>query len=199
MIDNHSEIEYKFCADSINLDNFNDYCEKKKPYRRKFVKGVDQYYSQNNNVIRHRQDPQGKNELTLKLRKSNKSITNRLEIDLHFDINKTSTKDISRFLELSGWKETLRIIKDTSIFWFKRGKIDVSVVGYVVWRINGSKELDMKKFIEIEVEKGSDVSLKEAKKHLNLWKKDIEKNFGKLKQLNNSIYEIYTNKKIKRI
>jgi|SRR6185436_20630860 len=190
MINAHNEIEAKLAANGVDLANFMIWCESKSPERYKFVNSPDYYYNQNGHVVRHRVNSQTNHELTVKKRKSNNSTRDRLEIDLKFAEN-TTADDVKAFLLATGFELELPLRKEAHIYWFKEGKTHLSVVIYDVF----CEGFSDRRFIEVEAEKGSDVSVDHAKKRVNAWVKDIQDCFGVNDPLNDSLYELYTGNK----
>lgn len=198
MIHDHNEIEAKLDATGVDIDAFRRWASDKLPERYLCVTGPDQYYGQNGHVVRHRLQPDGAHELTVKKRKSEKSTRDRLEIDLFFGI-KTQPRDVQAFLEATGWKPVFLLVKKAHIFWFREGATHLTVVIYDVWRDRGTNAHGVtasegpKRYIEIEAEKGSTVTPEHAKRRVNAWVKEIQEQF-KLKDapLNDSLYEIFS-------
>lgn len=196
-IHEHNEIEAKLDATGVNVDEFRRWASDKLPERYLKITSPDVYYRQGDNVVRHRQHPDGKHELTVKLRKSEKSTRDRLEIDLKF-AQGISVIDVHTFLVNTGWQEEFNLTKTAHIFWFQEGGTHLTVVIYDVWR--PYKEREFRRFIEVEAEKGSAVTVEHAKKRVNAWVKEIQAKF-KLKgeALNDSLYEIYSGKRYKTL
>lgn len=191
----HSELEYKFPAECVEPHAFIGWCMSKGPESYLHVISPDVYYTQGDNVLRHRWLG-GAGELTVKQRKSKDSTWNRLEINLHF-ANDTTLDDVTKFLLASGWKKCLSLIKEAHIFFFELvGKPKVSVVTYDVGRKKEGVDglVENYRFIEVEIENGN-ISTQEAKAYLDEWRREITKWFKIKPPLNLSLFEIYTGKR----
>lgn len=191
MLGNHNEIELKFRVNSSqDQRRLIAWCQDQKAYRVENVRGPDRYYRQGDNVIRHRCDG-GAGTLTVKKRTSMESTTNRLEVDLRFN-DKTTREDVEAFLLASGWEFELELSKKATIFWYGFQDYSMTIVAYSI-EFEGTTT----RFLELEIEKGSDVSITHAKELLNYWKAKIEKALpGVLGvALNDSLYEIYSGKR----
>lgn len=196
--DNHSEIEYKFAADHVDYDDFVAWAIKQKPLKYESASFPDLYYEQDGNIVRHRWSG-GAGELTVKQRKSADSIADRVEIDLRFSAE-TSVNDVTVFLQASGWKRLFTLFKDgTHVFWFQVPGGIVSVAEYAVEKLDEETQrcVDHRKFIEIEVEKGSSMSMDEAKTTLEKWRRLVSRTFNLTAPLNVSLYEMYSGRTYK--
>lgn len=194
MINQDNEIEAKIAADNVDLANFMVWCEQQKPHRYKFVNSPDYYYGQNGNVVRHRVNSQDSHELTVKKRKSGSSTRDRLEIDLKF-AETTKADDVTSFLLATGFNLEFSLRKEAHIYWFTEGKTHLSVVIYDVF----CEGFPDRRFIEVEAEKGSDVTVEHAKKRVNAWVKDFQDCFHVGDPLNDSLYEIYSGNKYQMV
>lgn len=195
MIDQHNEIERKINAGGVRVSDFRDWCEQRKPVQYVYVHSPDYYYRQGENVVRHRVNSEESHELTVKRRSSTKSTFDRLEIDLKFAAT-TKASDVEAFLKATGWTLEFKLEKKADIFWFKEGNTHLTVVIYDVF----CGEHKMRRFIEVEAEKGSDVTVDHAKKRVNAWIKDICADFAISNEpLNDSLYEIYSGKKYQTV
>lgn len=193
------EIEYKFDAKNITFLDLETIITFNKfgPYeiiKRQFFDGFDDYYQMNKNIVRHRQWGD-RSQLTIKLRKSKKSITNRIEQDLNFS-KKTSIKDIANFLKFAGCRMIFKLEKSALVLWLESAEgTHFTLSLYEVHKINEPKTL--RRFLEIEVEKTNNITEKQAEKELNTFKKLIETLFDLKKPLNKSLYEIFSGKNYK--
>lgn len=190
MPDQHSEVELKFDAINVDQNSFMAFCLSYKPI--KYVKAIspDVYWEQGDNIVRHRHKFQGgAGELTVKLRRSKASTTDRMEVDLTFD-HTIAKGDVEKFLEASGWKKSFTLFKDADIFYFDGGSCPVTVVLYSVVSQSGPT----RKFLEIEAEKGTSTSINQSKRIVRKWRRLLEKDFKIGKPLNQSLYEIYSGK-----
>jgi adenylate cyclase class IV len=191
MLGPHNEIELKFRLQlREDTRRIIEWCQDQKAYRVEKVKGYDRYYRQGENVVRHRCDGKA-GTLTVKKRTDLNSTTNRVEVDLHFD-DKITEKDVQAFLLASGWVFELELLKSATIFWYGHDDYSMTIVVYGIHH-NGATD----HYLELEIEKGSDVSIKYAKELLNYWSSKINKALpGVLSApLNDSLYEIYSGKR----
>jgi len=186
----HSELEIKMDAEKVDLHSFLSWCFAKGPSSYKYIASPDTMYSNGNgNIIRHRYSADGEfNQTTVKLRKSSKSIKNRLEIDLDY-ASHIAVDDVQQFLLYTGWKEEFTLQKSAWVFFFE----EVSVAIYTVYR----KDLPKTKrtFLEVEINKHLNSDTSKCELILEQWRKDISKLFNVSKPLNESLWEIFSGKK----
>lgn len=205
MISDHNEIESKLDAKEVTPKAFKAFMVAQEgrgqleieKYER--VLGNDVYYEQGDNVIRHRSDDNyGWQELTVKRRKSASSTRDRLEIDLRF-ADGVAYNSVQAFLGATGFKGVFKLTKDAHIFWVRlTPSIKATFVLYESWLTN-DPNVDKRRFIEIEMEKGSDVTVETAKRHLSTWVKNVQSQFGLDDVLNESLYEIYSGKRYQTV
>lgn len=201
MISSSNEIEIKLAADGVEIDDFIKFCIIKRPYKYIEVTGTDYYYENaEGEVLRHRVDSAfpHRHELTAKKRKSESSIKDRQEVDARFAPD-TSAQEVRELLLMIGFKEVFNITKTAYIFWIKRGKHNVSVVIYDVYKNEDAKQLDKRRLIEVEIEKGSDITVETARKNLQQWVDEIKGVFKVSEPMNESLYEIYGKRQYKLI
>lgn len=189
-----SEIEYKWAADHVPIDQFNDWMfELAPPIRlRRYneVTGTDTYFCKGNQVIRQREDGNLPHCLTIKLRRSTESIANRVEVDMFVDEEPNVS---SKFLDLLGFKPEIAIIKTSYIHSIHDSDVGVTTVIYDVDVVIG-KQQKRRRFIEIEIDKQDGLSVQKAMRVLGRWKKKMEKAFELGEPLNQSLFELYTGK-----
>lgn len=188
MVSEHQEIEAKFAADSVSADVFRAYCNAHlQVIEYKLVEEApDDYYKSGANVVRERHGP---HELTVKRRKTESSTRDRQEVDLHLDRDKP--KDVAAFLEAVGFQKVFRLVKTAHIFWARLSPNLVgTVVWYQVWRAD--KPQERRVFVEVEAEKGSDVTPDTAKRHVREQVKALQDEFKLAEPLNESLWEIYS-------
>lgn len=190
----HDEFEHKYEAEDVLPEIFMQVCMERSPERYLRAVGPDAYYEQGDNVLRHRLSG-GAGELTVKRRKSELDSEDRLEIDLHFD-PKTSVVDVQRFLQATGWARTFTVLKDCRIFWFREGAMEVNVSYYESWLLQDDPEPTRKRFVEIEIEKGTKYNPTDARAFLLYWRNHLLRNGVALgDRINESLYELYSGKK----
>ena len=142
---NFKEIEYKYDADSIEINKFLDLVELSLPVRKKMmVSSYDDYFVDNEgvNFIRYRHHD-NRGELTIKRKVSEKNNNERIEVNV--PTAGDNLKTIAAFVDLLGYKHNFGIYKTCKIYWVDK----VVLVYYVVYDKN-LKEL--RRFIEIEAD-----------------------------------------------
>lgn len=201
MTDKHSELEYKFSAENVNEDGFLTWSILRKPVKYTNSSCPDVYYvNTNSDVVRHRWGSEA-GTLTVKQRKSLTSIANRVEVDLEFAPG-IVIPDITKFLTASGWKKTLTIYKDSvHVFWFEENDASVTLSLYTVKKLNEKTQKcgKPKTFLEVEVEKGSNLTNEAAGVLLENWKNELTTTFNLDKPMNLSLYELFSGKKYKKV
>lgn len=195
MISEHDEIEAKLAADNVSIADFQKYMAEFAGLE-KYVRitSPDRYYECGPNVVRvrGRDGANDRPELTVKRRKSEGSTRDRLEVDLHFD-DKTKIKDIVAFLGATGYTHSFTIEKESHIYWVKLSdNLMATFVIYDVWLQDEGKRA---RFIEVEAEKGSNVTAETGKRHVREQVKALQARFGVGEPLNESLYEIYSGKR----
>jgi hypothetical protein len=190
MTDKHSEIEYKFDATHVSTKAFVHWCKEGRPYAtRSGQSHTDVYYINGQaGVVRHRLKG-GAGELTVKKRKSNYSTADRIEIDLTFG-PETTPEDVDAFLRETGWAPIVTLRKgDVHDFKYHcvcdLGTYDVCVSLCEIAN-------DGRRFLEVEVEKGSAIPQPAARLALDFWKVALQKAFALGEPLNESLFELYT-------
>lgn len=142
-------------------------------------------------VIRFRSDRRNFNELTIKRRTSSKQTTVREESDI--PLKNIKNEEVETFLMMAGYKQEIVIIKRCHIFWVENDLGLAVPVIYDVW-VDG-KEDDIRRFVEVEAEKGQ--SKEQCAAILKFWAKELKEKFGlKDRHVSDlSLYEIYTGRK----
>ncbi len=195
---NHSEIEDKFVADELAYESFRDWCESRalKPYQFLQAEGPDVYYgNQCGHVVRHRWGG-GAGELTVKLRKTSGSITDRVEIDLLFS-NKNSVNDVTSFLLATGWERELTIFKTAEIYDFQLPSgLGIYLSLYDVERFSDDLQcfVDRRRFLEVEVDKEFPISNELKVGVLRTLRSRLQRDLGLGAPTDLSIYELYSGK-----
>lgn len=196
MVSNTTEIEAKLAADHVTFEAFEAFIEKTFEVEDKIeVLGPDDYYTNGKQVLRHRKDrSDGSHELTIKQRKSETSTRDRLEIDLKFKTKATSEAEVAEFIDALGYTKVFTVIKNAIIYDIQAtSRLAISLVIYDCW-IVGKKAKSLKRFIEIEASKGSDVTHETAKRHVREWCNELRYKFELGEPLNQSLWEIYSGK-----
>lgn len=211
MGDKHSELEQKYVVKEFQptFNKFQEWAFHKNVYRFRHIdKSNDTYYrNELGAVVRHRvgaqEDGTFRNELTVKLRKSNASTINRLEIDLGIKSN-TTEQDVQEFLKHTGYKPEFYLAKDSYIYDIKGtffhafGHIDfectAAMYGVTVYQPNGDYLSGPDWYIEIEIEKEAKIEEKEALEALDWLGKNLRTKLSLGEPINQSLYEIYSGK-----
>jgi len=185
----HSELEIKVDASKVDLDEFLAWCKDKSPIDQIHVASPDDMWRHKKNVIRHRYSPtEEKQELTVKKRKSDTSIMDRVEIDLFFS-QETTVDDVKAFLKASGWKKVFTLMKEAYIFFYP----EVSVVWYSAYKKGKPKK--KRYFLEVEISKDSKLTKTQSMLLLEAWRVDIASKFKIGKPLNSSLFELFSKTK----
>lgn len=191
MIDHHNEIEAKLDAPHVSDKQFRDFMSDQEVTRYERIISPDGYWESGSNVVRQRGEDSG-HELTVKRRKSAGSTRDREEIDLFFS-QRTTNKDVEAFLRATGFTLAFTLRKDSRIYWVQlTPSLEASFVLYDVWK---DQETKPRRFIEVEAEKGSNVTVETAKRHVQQQVKALQGAFGLGEPLNDSLYEIYSGRK----
>lgn len=145
----YKELEYKYKADNVGLQDFLKLMKTYNIKKTLDISSWDIYYLANeDNFVRYRQSDTP--ELTKKVKTKAANNWERVEIDLPLDPNRIKEETVSRFLALDGYKENFRVYKSCFIFWLN----DVNYVYYIVYNPD-MKEVG--RFVEVEVNKTSTV------------------------------------------
>lgn len=205
MADKHSEVESKFRAPDISPADLLAYIALEtnpgeiRLERYKQVNGQDVYYTNGDDVVRHRFDGKRRTStLTVKKRKSADSIADRQEVDLPIKEDVPSG-DVEAFLKLSGWKPLFAIDKMSYIAHLSCPKpesftkrYEVCIALYDVMNLNEHEaEAGWERFLEIEVEKDNDCTHEEALAYLKVWSDKLRADFELAEPLNQSLLELY--------
>ncbi len=200
-MDEFSEVELKFRANSAHIgskarEEFLAMCMSEFPIRYRYAQGVDWYYRQGVNVVRHRHSD-GVSQLTVKQRKSATSIEDRVEVDLNLGEGVTKST-AEAFLKVSGFEKEITLAKCSHIFEYHLNEFgfgkdaNVVVALYDVQELKGDKLSKPETYIEVEVDRGSRCNLETAKRFLKEWQIRLTSRFAVVGPLNESLYEIYT-------
>lgn len=138
----YKEIETKYCADDISMKNFEELVENNFTINKKMmVSSYDDYFTDAaNNFIRYRYTD-GRGELTIKRKTTEKNNNDRIEVNVPTDGD--NLKTVSAFVELLNYKYNFGIFKTCKIYWVDK----VVLVYYIVY----DKEMkEQRRFIEIE-------------------------------------------------
>jgi adenylate cyclase class IV len=140
-----SELEYKYKADDIKLQDFQNLMESLQILKKKDVSSWDHYYINKSNkdeFIRFRVSDSP--ELTIKRKVNQSNNWNRVEVDLPLRDN--NLKTVNTFVDLLGYEENFSIYKTCFIYWLDY----INFVYYIVYDSNMNEK---SRFIEVEVNK----------------------------------------------
>lgn len=198
------EVELKYAAGEVSIAHFTEavkelalvtFDELVEPNITE--KGLDTFYEVNGKVIRYRRlAGDSKGELTIKTRHSNKSTLVRTEVDVPVA---TDAATIDAFMEQLNAKELFTLRKDYVLFHIpgisERRKYVLDVVRYnafeadLIGRPDVSPKHEPVTFIEIEVQKDSDISHEEAMEIVGIAGRKLAKKLSLGKPLNISLFE----------
>lgn len=188
----HSEVEIKLDAEGLNPKKFMEFVINCDVHidRILIVSGYDTFYRNGDNVVRHRCDGDDKDSvLTVKKRKSKKSIIDRYEVDLPVKPG-VPPEMVSAFLEMSGWTEEFTINKQYHIFNVSGKDHEACVALYDVWRTGNYK--NKYRFLEVEIERKSKCTPKMGERYLEEWLENIKTSLlPNAVPLNVSLYELF--------
>jgi hypothetical protein len=142
------ELEYKYNAAGIKLEDFEALMKKLPINKRKVVSSFDVYFTKDDNpdwFMRFR-DSDIAPELTKKRKVKESDNWERVEVDLPLSPGKASEALIERFVSLDGYEKNFKIYKTCLIYWLD----DANYVYYIVYD-EFMNELD--RYIEVEVNK----------------------------------------------
>lgn len=190
------ELEYKYRADDLGLSQFVDVMKVLPDGERLDTSSWDIYYTKADNkdmFARYRGGD--KPELTIKQKTTDGNNWVRIEVDLPLDINRVDEASVTKFLEMSGFKENFRIYKSCFIYFY-------SDVNYVYYSVYNHNMKEMGKFVEVEVNKNKVRYLdsadnkfkcgKTAIETLNLAAKELEKlGLTPQNRMKKSLFELF--------
>lgn len=140
------ELEYKYKADDVKLDDFVKLMTSLNPTKRLDISSWDFYYTKGpDEFIRYRKSANNP-ELTIKRKVKTTNNWERLEVDIPLDTNRVGDSGINKFLELLDYNINFKIYKSCFIFWLD----NVNYVYYIVYDEN-MKERG--RYVEVEVNK----------------------------------------------
>lgn len=141
-----TELEYKYKADDVKLDDFVKLMTSLNPTKRLDISSWDFYYTKGpDEFVRYRKSASTP-ELTIKRKVKTTNNWERLEVDVPLDATRVGDSGVNKFLELLDYKINFKIYKSCFIFWLD----NVNYVYYIVYDEN-LKERG--RFVEVEVNK----------------------------------------------
>jgi adenylate cyclase class IV len=145
-----NEIEFKYMADDVSLEKFNEMAESLNPIEYKEVSSWDTYFSGDGlpfEFIRYRQG--NTPELTIKIKKKDTNNNSRIEYDVPLSGNtpkKLLSLLVKGFCSAFGFTENFSVHKYCSIYFYEK----VDMVFYICYN-KSMREIG--RFIEIEYRK----------------------------------------------
>jgi adenylate cyclase class IV len=141
------EIETKYDADKIKMEDFLKIIDKMPIRKKLMVSSYDEYFTNTEgDFVRYRHN-NDHGELTIKRKTKDSNNNQRVEVNLPTRGDNVST--VKAFLNLLGYQHNFSIYKTCNIFWTDK----VDLVYYVVY----DQELkERRRFIEIEADESLD-------------------------------------------
>ena len=186
MIPFDTELEFKLDADTVSIARYMQWCAALLPKSFECVQGRDAYYEDGHgHVVRHRTPVagEGTHELTIQGLRGRNSI-NRSEVDLTQVVH---PQLVGAFMTSLGFRLKRTLEKKSWIFRF--GEDPEVVVALYDAKCEGRPAT--RRFLEVEVAKGSDVSTESARAELDRWLANVRADFGPLKRLDQSLYQLF--------
>lgn len=191
-MDNFVELEYKYKADNVKLEDFVQLMELLKPNKRLDISSWDFYYTKGvDEFVRYRKsavDP----ELTIKRKIKTTNNWERVEVDLPLNRDKITDSGVDKFLELLDYKLNFKLYKTCMIFWLD----SVNYVYYITYNENLE---ELGRFIEVEVNKDKVAELNRrpgksgALFELNYYSDRLSKlGLSSQNRMKKSLYELYS-------
>lgn len=146
-MDKFTELEYKYRADNVGLQQFKDLMKEVGYLRSLTVSSWDLYFTNNTeeNFIRLRESPVTP-ELTIKRKTKDSNNWNRKEVDIPLSASRFDRQAVEEFVALEGYEENFRIYKSCFIYFLE-------YVNYVYYIVYDEQMTEKGRFIEVEVNK----------------------------------------------
>lgn len=188
-MEEYKELEFKYNADKVRLQDFISVIVDSKPVRRKDVSSWDTYYTlegSKEEFCRFRDSDSP--ELTKKRKVKTSNNWERVESDLPLDPTRVTEDKVSFHVSLDGYKKNFKIYKTCFIYW-------LDYVNFVYYIVYDEDMHEQGRFIEVEVNKERIVELggvDKAFEHL----KQQEQKLSKLgitpqNRLKKSLFEMF--------
>lgn len=207
----HSEVEAKFDASKVSLKQYHDFVSSRsgefintqsvRMDSYKAVRGKDTYYDLNGSKLRYREGDMAGGELTYKQRKSDKSIADRVEINLPFS-PKVSPTDVHAMMNMLGGTEVFSIQK-TSYIYHVSGQMPTDLPGNTNYQATlalydvTDEDGKTRRFLEVEIEACSECNEEVGRKALDRWIRIVKNGLEVEGPMNQSLYELYSKGKEK--
>lgn len=179
--ENNLEIEYKYWAGDLTMEEFHDRVEnsnagkKVEPF---YVVSCDDYYirdGSHNDFVRYRKGG-GKTELTLKFKRKQNTV--RKEINL--DVSENDDMSIVEFLKLSGYHKAFSVFKEAWIYKIDHGSFHCDLSFYTL--SDGRSVVEVEAINPVTVDDGIEI--------IDWWAKQL--GLADLEREKRSLFEIFT-------
>jgi len=194
-VSDHTELEYKFRADVVGVQDFLDQMVHFRPESYESHSFNDVYYRRGDTVIRHRL--LGNGELTVKKRKRDDSIVDRTEVNLVMTKD-TTVVDVEAFMRETGfrrefvlWKKFAHVFHYDRVN-FRGCRYKAEVALYAVARLEDEGPFGEHQFIEVEIKPYPNMPPEDALGELEEWKFQLQRSFPIGFYLDKSLYEMYS-------
>jgi adenylate cyclase class IV len=178
----YSELEYKYKADSVKLTDFLKLMSNLNPVKKLEVASWDHYYTCEEDFIRFRNSPTPELTIKRKLKESNNWTRTEVDLDLLPEIKEET---VTKFVELLGYKENFKIYKNCFVFWLDN-------VNYVWYSVYDENLKELGRFIEVEVIKKNINNLIDPIDTLNKAAKELEQvGLSPQNRMKKSLFELY--------
>lgn len=180
------ELEFKFRADDIKLNDFNDLVESIGYVKKLEISSWDTYYVRSDNkdeFIRFRNSTTP--ELTLKRKTSQENNWKRLEIDLPLDPKRINEETVDAWAKIEGYEKKKSIFKTCFIYW-------TDTVNFVYYIVFDENMAEIGRFIEVESNKNNSLNELDSFEDLKKYEQELSK-LGIVPQnrLKRSLFELY--------
>lgn len=191
------ELEAKFEVPHLTTGRFEAWCWKRSEAdlmeNGAFNKlaGIDTFFAGNGVVLRYRraapEEPAaGSPVLTYKCRQRPGDIRDRIEVDLFLDEKRATEPQVKAFVQALGLREHFTILKESTIVHFGEKGAIIVVALYDVLH-----QGQIRRFLEVEIEKSSEISDEDAAMVLSDWILEMQKDLGIGSPINQSLYEMF--------
>lgn len=214
-MDRYSEVEVKFDAEGLYLGQAQEFLDHlPSEYQiEKYMNavGTDYFYALGTGTLRFRKDtiwlerqysPDGNPAVdlpsrvtscfTVKQRKSSTHLLDRKEVDLW--VGPQTVDDVAALVAMLGGRLSFSIKKTYHVWMLRKGDIHICFAVYDVSRADGT---DLKRFLEVEIERDSNCGPEEGKAELNSWIIQLQADLFLGEPVNQSLQEMYTPKPVR--
>lgn len=186
------ELEYKYRADEVKLQDFEELMDSLKDthlFKKKIdASSWDVYFTKEDDdaAFQRYRMSSDRPELTKKRKVKTSNNWERIEVDLPLDPDKVNEAIVSKFVGLDGYTKNFKIFKSCFIYFFEQ----VNFVWYIVQDENMNEK---GRFIEVEINKDKVKELGEnAFEVLKKFEQELNKlNLTHQNRLKKSLFEMY--------